>query len=219
MRFRLSYLKYLVSLLIMLGFIVWLFVRPSVLEMAKEKLNEARSYGEIKGVWQQYEEDLVDNPEWKNVIEQKLSTTTLNDKQKQDLKTWLPEEEQIASLTSVERSGEKQDVVKTETKKQSAVKTESEKQDAVKTESEKQNAVKMESRNSELKAPAENPIGSIEESNKGLSKKELAELYNKQGDEKCQAFKAANAPHLYHIANEYYEYAASLTNSEPKVCE
>ncbi|KAA6436993.1 hypothetical protein FEM33_19925 [Dyadobacter flavalbus] len=209
MRFRLRYLKYIISLLIMLGFIVWLFVRPTVLEMAKDKLSEARSYGEIKGVWQQYEEDLVDNPEWKNVIEQKLSATGLNDKQKQDLKTWLPEEEQIASLTSVERPAEKPDAVKTESVKQNAVKTASEKQDAV----------KMESKENGVKAPVGSGISSIEESNKSLSKKELAELYNKQGDEKCQAFKAANAPHLYHIANEYYEYAASLTNSEPKVCE
>ncbi|TLU96652.1 hypothetical protein [Dyadobacter sediminis] len=194
----------------MLGFVVWLFVRPSVLEMAKEKLGEARSYGEIKGVWQQYEEDLVDNPEWKNVIEQKLSATALNDKQKQDLKTWLPEEEeQIASLTSVERPAEKPNAVKTESIKQNAVKKESEKPDAVKMESEK----------NIVKAPVDSRISSIEESNKSLSKEELAELYNKQGDEKCQAFKAANAPHLYHIANEYYEYAASLTHSEPKVCE
>jgi len=204
MRFRVRYLPYIISLLITVGFIVWLFIRPSVLELAKTKLSEARSYGEIKGVWQDYEGDLSENPEWQAVIEQKLSATTLNDKQKMDLQTWLPEKEQIASLTSVERSEEKQRTEKAESKK----------------------PVRMERKKTELKAPAEDKINSagdqinsIEESNKNLSKKDLAELYNKQGDEKCKAFKAANAPHLYHIANEYYEYAASLTNSEPRVCE
>jgi hypothetical protein len=199
MRFRLRHLPYIISLLITIGFIVWLFIRPTILELAKTNLSEARSYGEIKGVWQDYEEDLGENSEWKEVVEQKLSATTLNDKQKQDLLTWLPEKEPVASFTAAKKAVEKPEEVKTESKKAEVKKTEVEKP--------------------VIKSPAEDQISSIEESNKNLSKKDLAELYNKQGDEKCSAFKAANAPHLYHIANEYYEYAASLTNSEPRVCE
>lgn len=207
MRFRVRYLPYVISLLITIGFIVWLFIRPSVTELAKTKLSEAKSYGEIKGVWQDFEEDLGENAEWRDVIDQKLAATALNEKQKLDLKSWLPEKEQIATLTSVE---------------QPEVLEKSEKAEKVEVEK----PVPAEIKKSEPKAPAEiktnvaaSPISSIEESNKNLSKEDLAALYNKQGDEKCKAFKAANAPHLYHIANEYYEYAASLTNSEPRVCE
>lgn len=43
--------------------------------------------------------------------------------------------------------------------------------------------------------------------------------YIAMGDAKCKAFKESNSPQLYHIANEYYNYAAELANSTPKVCE
>ena len=42
----------------------------------------------------------------------------------------------------------------------------------------------------------EDPMALLNEANKGLSPEELADLYNRQGDEKCKAFKAADSPHF-----------------------
>lgn len=51
------------------------------------------------------------------------------------------------------------------------------------------------------------------------SKADQIAKYIAMGDDKCKAFKESNSPQLYHIANEYYNYAAELANSTPKVCE
>jgi hypothetical protein len=56
-------------------------------------------------------------------------------------------------------------------------------------------------------------------SEKPSSKADQIANYIAIGDAKCKAFKEANSPHLYHIANDYYNYAAELANSTPKVCE
>lgn len=51
------------------------------------------------------------------------------------------------------------------------------------------------------------------------SKADQIASYIAMGDAKCKAFKESNSPQLYHIANEYYNHAAELANSTPKVCE
>lgn len=49
--------------------------------------------------------------------------------------------------------------------------------------------------------------------------KQLADRYKKLADEKCQDFRSANAKELMHIPNNYYQYAASLTQTAPLKCE
>lgn len=57
----------------------------------------------------------------------------------------------------------------------------------------------------------------LEPSNPKL--KQLADRYKKLADEKCQDFRNANAKELMHIPNNYYQYAASLTQTAPLKCE
>ena len=178
--------KYSISLaaiLVLIGFLVWIIIRPSTLEAAKERLSNSESYGEIKGVWQEYKDDLSDNTEWKQIIEKKISRTNLNENQQLDLINWYPDRQTYAE------------------KPQNKIPS------------------KGKMKSTALSAKPENEIASISEFNPNISSAELAKLYNKQGDEKCKAFKNASAPHLYHIANEYYQYAATLTKTNPKVCE
>lgn len=183
MIYKYKYSISLAAILILSGFLIWIIIRPSTLEAAIEQLDNSESYGEIKGVWQEYKDDLSDNMKWKQVIEQKISRTNLNRNQQLDLINWYPDKQTYAE--------------------------------------EPQNKIPLKSKvkNSDLSVKPVNEIASISESNSNISTAELAELYNKQGDEKCKAFKNASAPHLYHIANEYYQYAATLTKTNPKVCE
>lgn len=64
--------------------------------------------------------------------------------------------------------------------------------------------------------PVEKPEGTVTQSSDNAA---LIAKYIAMGDAKCSAFKKANTPQLYHIANEYYNYAAELAHSTPKVCE
>ncbi|MCE6990507.1 hypothetical protein [Dyadobacter sp. CY323] len=48
---------------------------------------------------------------------------------------------------------------------------------------------------------------------------QLAAEFRKSADEKCQDFKNANAKELSHIPNNYYQYAASLTQTVPLKCD
>ena len=58
---------------------------------------------------------------------------------------------------------------------------------------------------------------SLDPSNPRL--RQLADRYKKLADEKCQDFRSANAKELMHIPNNYYQYAASLTQTVPLKCE
>lgn len=49
--------------------------------------------------------------------------------------------------------------------------------------------------------------------------KALAASYKATGDQKCEQFKQANAKELFYIANNYYQYAASLTQTVPLKCD
>jgi|GEM_PF-3082347 len=49
--------------------------------------------------------------------------------------------------------------------------------------------------------------------------KALAASYKATGDEKCEQFKQANARELFYIPNNYYQYAASLTQTVPLKCD
>lgn len=179
-----------VGILIGIGFFSWIITRPSTMEIAKAQLKDAIAYGEIKWVWQEYQSELGNNPEWKEMIDKKLSKIALNDNQKLDLLQWYPAKKQPDPVVvSTVSSGRKEPVV------QQKVDSPSISSETVKT------------------------VSTIKESNKTASSVDLAKYYNKLGDEKCMAFKAAKTPQLYHIANEYYQRAATLTNSNPKVCE
>jgi hypothetical protein len=57
----------------------------------------------------------------------------------------------------------------------------------------------------------------LDPSNPRLQK--LANRYIKLADEKCKDFRNANAKELMHIPNNYYQYAASLTQTAPLKCE
>jgi hypothetical protein len=48
---------------------------------------------------------------------------------------------------------------------------------------------------------------------------ELANKFKKTAEQKCQEIKSANAKNLAHIPNNYYQYAASLTQTVPLKCE
>jgi hypothetical protein len=48
---------------------------------------------------------------------------------------------------------------------------------------------------------------------------QLAAEFKKTADQKCQDFKNANTRQLSHIPNNYYQYAASLTQTVPLKCE
>lgn len=185
MIYKYKFLSFSIVCLLALTFIIWRISRPSAIKMANEKLAQSKSYGEVKWVWQEYENDLGDNEEWQSVINQKLSRINLTEQQKLDLQKWFitDHDEDSNFISQTANSSKKQN------------------KDSV-------NAPQVQGR-----------VANLNESNKDLSTEELARLYNEQGDEKCEAFKAANAPHLYHIANEYYRYAATLTNTNPSVCE
>lgn len=49
--------------------------------------------------------------------------------------------------------------------------------------------------------------------------RELANEFSKTAEQKCQEIKSANAKSLAHIPNNYYQYAASLTQTVPLKCE
>lgn len=185
MIYKYKFLSFSLVCLLALVFIVWRISRPSAIKIANEKLAQSKSYGEIKWVWQEYENELAENEEWRSTIGQKLSRINLTNQQKLDLQKWYVFEKQTDPnfISQTVNTGKKQQ------------------------------------RDSVGIPVNEDNIASLSESNKNLSIDQLARLYNQQGDEKCEAFKAANAPHLYHIANEYYRYAATLTNTNPKVCE
>lgn len=187
--YRYRRLIFAVGILLVLGFFTWLIIRPSTMELATQELDEALSYGEIKWLWQQYENDLADNPEWQGLIKQKLSKLSLNKNQKSDLVKWYQVKQKTDPVVSSTLPDKSKEPLKPAVFK-----------------------------NTEKLAKLEKVEDNKEPVNKASSI-DLARLYNKQGDEKCKAFKAAKTPQLYHIANEYYEYAASLTNTNPKVCE
>ena len=185
MIYKYKFLSFSIVCLLALTFIIWRISRPSTIKIANEKLAQSKSYGEIKWVWQEYENDLADNDEWRSSIDQKISRINLTEQQKLDLQKWyVPDKETDPNFISNTINKAKK--------------------------------TRMDSADT---SQTEDQIGSLTEMNKGLSTEALARLYNQQGDEKCEAFKAANAPHLYHIANEYYRYAATLTNTNPRVCE
>ena len=190
MIYRYRYTIFVSSLLILLLVFIWMFTRPSTLKVAKKELNEAKSYGEVKWVWKKYEDDLSDKTDWKELIEKKILVTTLNENQKLDLEKWRP-------VTINIDADKLPEAVASSNKKSKPVQ--------IKTQA-----------NPSL---TKKEIATVKENNKNLAPSDLAQLYNKLGDEKCEAFKTASAPHLYHIANEYYQYAATLTKTNPKVCE
>ncbi len=185
MIYKYKFLSFSLVCLLALAFIVWRISRPSAIKIANEKLAQSKSYGEIKWVWQEYENELAENEEWRSTIGQKLSRINLTNQQKLDLQKWYVFEKETDPnfVSQTVNTGKKQQT----------------------------DSVRI--------PDTDDNIASLSESNKNLSIDQLARLYNQQGDEKCEAFKAANAPHLYHIANEYYRYAATLTNTNPKVCE
>lgn len=185
MIYKYKFLSFSLVCLLALAFIVWRISRPSAIKIANEKLAQSKSYGEIKWVWQEYENELAENEEWRSTIGQKLSRINLTNQQKLDLQKWYVFEKETDPnfVSQTVDTGKKQQT----------------------------DSVRI--------PDTDDNIASLSESNKNLSIDQLARLYNQQGDEKCEAFKAANAPHLYHIANEYYRYAATLTNTNPKVCE
>ena len=190
MIYRYRYTIFASSLLILLLVFIWMFTRPSTLKVAKKELNEAKSYGEVKWVWKKYEDDLSDKTDWKELIEKKILVTTLNENQKLDLEKWRP----VIKQNDTDKLSETVTLV---SKKNKPVPTKTQPDSYA----------------------SEKEIANVKEINKNLSPSDLAQLYNKLGDEKCEAFKTAGAPHLYHIANEYYQYAATLTKTNPKVCE
>ncbi|WP_221392776.1 hypothetical protein [Dyadobacter sp. NIV53] len=180
--YRYKYTIYASTFLLFIGFVIWLIIKPSTFEIASKKLNKVESYGEIKWVWQQFQNDLGSNENWNDLVDKKLLQISLNDDQKRDLEKWHSKRKEKISPAEKATSN---------------------------------------NRNDKEEEPA-NPMGEIiavKGTGGNQSDKDLARLYNRLGDEKCEAFKAANAPHLYHIANEYYQYAATLTNTNPKVCE
>jgi len=160
------------------------------METAQEQLHDAISYGEIKWVWQQYQSELSNNPEWKEMIDKKLLKITLNDSQKSDLLKWYKVKKQPDPVVSQTVSN-----------------------------SRKEQNGQQKVTSPDISSDVKNEITAINGSNQTASSIDLARLYIQQGDEKCKAFKAAKTPQLYHIANEYYQYAATLTNTNPKVCE
>jgi len=179
-----------IGILIGIGFFAWIITRPSTLETAQEQLHNAISYGEIKWAWQEYQSELGDDPEWKEMIDKKLSKISLNDNQKSDLLKWYKVKKQPDPVISPTVSDSRKEQIEQQ-KITSPI----------------------------ISSDVKNEIATINGSNQTASSIDLARLYIQQGDEKCKAFKAAKTPQLYHIANEYYQYAATLTNTNPKVCE
>jgi hypothetical protein len=185
MIYKYKFISFSIVCLLALAFVIWRISKPSTIKIANEKLAQTKSYGEVKWVWQEYENDLADDHEWRSIIDQKLARIDLTEQQKVDLRKWyVPDTENEPGFVS--------NIV---------------------------NNPKKQRRDSVNTNQSGDYSGSLDDINTGLSTDELARLYLQQGDEKCEAFKAANAPHLYHIANEYYRYAATLTNTEPSVCE
>ncbi|QRR00598.1 hypothetical protein [Dyadobacter sandarakinus] len=182
------YLTLLSTLLVLLGIFIWTITRRTSLQVAEGKLSEAGSYGEIKGVWLEYQKDLGDSPEWIDLVSSKLHGTSLTTTQWSDMQHWFP-------------AWQESTVIPEKTPATQAPSPQPARADS-----------------SISAAPAATAKQEAASEN-GLSGPELAAFYNRQGDEKCKAFKSASAPHLYHIANEYYQRAAAITHTDPSVCE
>ncbi|GAB2780756.1 hypothetical protein GCM10027275_25400 [Rhabdobacter roseus] len=47
----------------------------------------------------------------------------------------------------------------------------------------------------------------------------LAQVYEARAQADCERFRESNSPNLYHIPDQYYQYAALLAETTPKRCE